>query len=265
LTKSYFRGISLSKLFDPMRKSAALFFVSLSIVWGGISKHVLAASCSDSTQVPLLKARLEQISTAQGTNPNQVEYAFEDFAIATYKTFSGQPLPKYRGATLPSLEREVATKGAYKGIVPDSISNLFYSRPSGVQVFNRSVFHEIKALQKSTLPPSTSKHQVTGYLDVMRRAPSAQAGVPPALVFLTTSDVKGVGRKTRLRATFRKIWLEHAIACEVPNSFDPTDPRVGSTIQLGPSLVQNPEVIFLTGVLYLPSGSGTPGKLPIRP
>jgi hypothetical protein len=248
-----------------MRKLTALFFISLSIAWGGISKHVLAASCADPTQTPLRKARLEQISTAQGTNPNQVEYAFEDFAIATYKTLSGQPLPKYRGATLPSPERDVATRGVYRGIVPDSISNLIYSRPSGVQIFHRSVFHEIKSLRKSTLPPSTSSHQITGYLDVMRRTPSAQAGVPQALVFLTTGDVKGVGRKTRLRATFRRIWLEHAIACEVPNSTDPADPKVGSTIQLGSSLVQNPEVVFLTGVLYFPSGPGTPGKLPVRP
>jgi hypothetical protein len=195
----------------------------------------------------------------QGTNPNKVEYAFEDFALANYKTFSGQPLQKYRGLTLPSQERDAATKGEYKGIVPDSISNLFYSRPSGVQIFNESVFYEIKALKQSTLPPSTSTHQITGYLDVVRRAPSAQAGVPPALIFLTTGDVKGVGFKTRLRATSRRIWLEHAIACEVPNSGSPP------LIQLGPVLIQNPELVILTGVLYVQSGPGTPGNLPICP
>jgi hypothetical protein len=79
----------------------------------------LAASCASSNQTPLLKARLNQISIAQGTNPNKVEYAFEDFAIATYKTFNGVPLTKYRGATLRSLEREQATiryKQVYRGI-----------------------------------------------------------------------------------------------------------------------------------------------------
>jgi hypothetical protein len=236
---------------------------------GGIaSRDALAASCANSNQTPLLKARLEQISKAQGTNPNKVEYAFEDFAIATYKSFNGVPLTKYKGATLPSLEREQATinyKQVYKGIVPDSIADLFYSRPSGVQTFKESVFFEIKALQRRTISPSTSNHQVTGYLDVMRRAPSAQAGVPPALYFLTTGDVKGVGLKTRLRATRRRIWLEHAIACEVQNSFDPQKPQLGSTLQLGSSLVQNPELFFLTGVLYLPTSPGTPGNLPVRP
>jgi hypothetical protein len=119
-----------------------------------------------------------------------------------------------------------------------------------VQTFKESVFFEIKALQQKTIPPSTSTHQVTGYLDVMRRAPSAQAGVPPALYFLTTGDVKGVGFKTRLRATSRRIWLE---------------PQLGSTLQIGSSLVQNPELFFLTGVLYIPSSPGTAGNLPVRP
>jgi hypothetical protein len=178
------------------------------------------------------------------------------------------PLTKYSGAPLRSLEREQETikyKQVYKGIVPDSIADLVYGRPSGVQTFKESVFFEIKALQQRTIPPSTSKHQVTGYLDVMRRAPSAQAGVPPALYFLTTADVKGVGFKTRLRATSRRIWLEHAIACEVQNSFNPQNPQIGPTLQIGSSLVQNPEIFLLTGVLYLPSSPGAPGNLPVRP
>jgi hypothetical protein len=99
----------------------------------------------------------------------------------------------------------------------------------------------------------------------MRRTPSAQAGVPPALFFLITGDVKGVGFKTRLRATSRRIWLEHAIACEVQNSFNPQKPQLGSTVQLGSSLVQNPELVILTGVLHLPSSPGTPGNLPVIP
>jgi hypothetical protein len=248
-----------------MRKIIALSSMVLTFLTLGIFKNVLAASCVNSTQTPLLKARLTKVSTDQGTNPNKVEYAFEEFALSTFKTFTGQPLPKYRGPTLPSAERDTATKGEYKGIVPDSISNLYYSRPSGLQVFNRSVFHEIKALKQSTLPPSTSTHQITGYLDVVRRAPSAQAGVPPALIFLTTGDVKGVGNKTRFRANSRRIWLEHAIACEVPDSIDPQAPKLGPAIQIGSALIQNPELIILTSVIYFPSGPGNPGKLPVIP
>jgi hypothetical protein len=223
-----------------------------------LSSSAQGAQCQSKSQKPLTKSRLTAIAIAQGTRATRVERAFEQFARATNRTFSGRPLPN-NTRPIASLERARATRGKYLSIIPDSISSLLYSTPSGITLYTRSVFHEIKAISKTTLPPSTAQHQVTGYLDVLRNTPSQASGIPATLIFLTSSDVNGVGGTTRLTATARRINLEHAIACELP--------RTGSTplLQFGTTTIQNPELFLLTGVLFLPSGPGVTGRMPVLP
>jgi hypothetical protein len=229
-----------------------------SLLFFCFSSDVLGAQCASSDQVGLTKARQVQISIAQGTRKTLVERAFEGFALASNTTLLGTPLPR-NTRRIASLERAQATGGRLRSIIPDSISPLLYLASSGVTRYDGSVFHEIKSVAQRTLPPSTADHQVTGYLDTLRRTPSQANGVPSVLDFLTTSDVGGSGNTTRFIATSRRIYVEHAIACEIP--------RTGRIplLQFGPEFVQNLELFVVTGILPFKGGPGIKGRMPVLP
>jgi hypothetical protein len=220
------------------------------------SSSAQGAQCKSSNHVPLTKSRLTAIAIAQGTRATRVERAFEQFALATGRNLSGRPPLPANTRAIRSPERARATRGKFLSIIPDSISDLLYS---GTTLYRNSVFREVKAIAKRTLPPSTAQHQVTGYLDVLQSTPSQAAGIPSSLIFLTSSDVNGVGGTTRITATSRRINLEHAIACEIP--------RTGSIplLQFGAGTTQNPELFLLTGILFSTSRPGTTGRMPVLP
>lgn len=72
-----------------------------------------------------------------------------------------------------------------------------------------------KAVKGTLLPPSYEKYQILGLLDALGRRPARAAGENPAIVFMTTSDVHKISKKTITEANSRDIGVWHSIGCEV--------------------------------------------------
>lgn len=68
------------------------------------------------------------------------------------------------------------------------------------------------------MPPSYERYQILGFLDVLGSNRARGDGENPAIVFMTTSDVRRISPKTLAEATQRTIGVFHSIGCEVAPS-----------------------------------------------
>jgi hypothetical protein len=200
----------------------------------------------------LTKTRLDQIATSQGIPLSQVGIKFERFALNTIRP--GNPVPQNKGPNsfFPSPLRQ--SKPPYIGNVqPDGVVPLVVTIIPFLnsQTYPRSVFYESKAVKYTLLPPSYQDYQILGFLDVLGSSPARAAGENPAIVFLTTSDVRRISPKTITEANARRIGVWHSIGCEVtPLSGD---------LQMGQTVLRNPIAYVRTG--RFPTGYGGPGSI----
>lgn len=120
-------------------------------------------------------------------------------------------------------------------------------------------FYESKAARSTRLPPSYERYQILGFLDALQYSPAGSVGsFVPVIVFMTTSDVKAISAKTRLRAFGKGVGILHTIACEIPGVQITED-----NLQLGEPIVVNPEVYIVNTSFPFPVSSGVPGR--VRP
>ena len=232
----------LSKIFLPAVTSAT-FILS--------AAFAQAQTCANANQTPLTKVRLEAIANSLNINPNLVELKFEDFTRNTI--IPGLPIAR-NGTKFFSQAR--LTKAGIANVQPDGVLPLVVVTPVGIASFANSVFYESKAVRPTYFPPSYQDYQILGFLDALQNSPAGRGSGVPAVVFMTTSDVKAISRKTRLEASSRRVAILHTIACEIPNT-----PATANNLQLGSATVENPEVYFFSIAAPLPVGPGTPGRL----
>lgn len=210
-----------------------------------------AQTCANPSQTPLTKARLDQIATSQGISLSRVGVEFEEFALRTIRP--GNPVPQNKGPNsfFPSPLRQARTgigNVQPDGVVPLVVTIIPFLNP---QTYPRSVFYESKAVKYTLLPPSYENYQILGLLDALDSSPAHAAGENPAILFLTTSDVRKISRKTLAEANRRDIGVWHSIGCEVtPLSGD---------LQMGEFALRNPSVYFWNG--RVPTGYGGPGSI----
>lgn len=196
----------------------------------------------------MTKSRLDQIATSQGIPLTQVGFKFETFAINTIRP--GNPIPK-NGIYFPSPAR--LQKVGILNVVPDGSVPLTVAivPPVVITPYPNAVFYEAKAVKGTLLPPSYEKYQILGFLDVLGRNPAVNAGENPAIVFMTTSDIRKISTKTVAIATNKEIGVWHSIACEVGTS--------SGNLQLGETVLANPIVYLKSG--RFPTGYGGPGSI----
>ncbi len=164
-----------------------------------------------------------------------------------------------------SSERRDNTLGKKSWVAPDGMASLVVARNKVVtESYRNSVFYEAKALTNRTitldyppanfaegdtdeLPQTYPSYQILGMLDVLRRSEPRKRGsqASPALMFLTTSDVK-IGIDTRARASNYGVGLWHSILCEYPQ----TQP----VSRTNPVKLQMSQLVPLNSNLYLNSG-----------
>jgi len=207
---------------------------------------VQAQTCANSSQTPLTKSRLDQIATNQGISLFEVGVKFERFALNTLKP--GDPIaPNGRKFKSQSRENKVKIPNVQPdGVVPLSIITTF---PPFFRQFADAIFYEAKAVKGTLLPPSHQDYQILGFLDVLSGNPARAAGENPAIVFMTTSDVRKISKKTVAEASSRRIGIWHSIGCEITPPF--------GNIQMGQAILINPGVYFGSG--RFPRGYGGPG------
>lgn len=207
-----------------------------------------AQTCANGSQTPLTKSRLDQIATSQGISLSTVGLKFEDFALKTIRP--GNEVRK-NGIKFSSPER--LQKVGILNVVPDGAVPLTVAivPPFINTSYPNAVFYEAKAVKGTLLPPSYEQYQILGFLDVLGRNPAVRAGENPAIVFMTTSDIRKISTKTVAMATEKKIGVWHSIACEVG--------AVSGNLQLGEAVVRNPGVYIQTG--RFPIGYGGPGSI----
>lgn len=179
-----------------------------------------AQLCADSSHTALTKARLHQIATNQGLLLEEVPIAFQNFALATIRR-SGNPIPENH-APFYSPEREDKTGGSLRNVVPNGVLPLIFQNfPFGsTETYVDSVFYEVKALSGGLLPLSYSRYQILGFLDALSRSDAVGAGKIPAIIFLTTADIRQISSATVSQAVFKRVGVLHAIACGIPGSIN---------------------------------------------
>lgn len=117
--------------------------------------------------------------------------------------------------------------------------------------YKDAIFYESKAVRGTLLPPSYENYQILGFLDVLGTNPARAAGENPAIVFMTTSDIRKISRKTIAEATRSDIGVWHSIGCEVmPLSGD---------LQMDRAVLRNVGVYFRTG--RFPANYGGPRSI----
>lgn len=173
---------------------------------------------------------------------------FERFALNTLR--AGNPIPS-NNRFFPSPLRQ-ARKGIGNvepdGVVPLVVSLIPFLNP---QTYPDAIFYESKAVKGTLLPPSYENYQILGFLDVLGRNPARAAVENPAIVFMTTSDVRRISKKTLAEASARRIGVWHSIGCEVmPQSGD---------LQMGEAVLSNP-LVYLFNIRF-PTGYGGPGSI----
>jgi hypothetical protein len=210
-----------------------------------------AQTCANSNQTPLTKSRLDQIATNQGIPLSQVGIRFERFALNTIRP--NNPIPSNR-RLFPSPLRQV--RAGIGNVQPDGVVPLpvVTGFPLFFRTFADAIFYESKAVRGTLLPPSYEQYQILGFLDVLGRNPARTAGENPAIVFMTTSDVLRISRKTVTEATSRNIGVWHSIGCEIASP--------SGDLQMGQAVLINPGVYFRSGRVPLGyGGPGTPGRI----
>ncbi|MBH8553030.1 hypothetical protein I8751_11770 [Nostocaceae cyanobacterium CENA357] len=165
----------------------------------------------------MTKSRLDQIAINQGISLPEVGVKFERFAVDTIKP--GNPITPNR--------RKLESRLRYSkvrilnvqpdGIVPLPVVTTF---PPFFRELADAIFYEAKAVKGTLLPPSYQDYQILGFLDVLGKNPARAAGENPAIVFMTTSDVRKISRKTIVEATSRDTGVWHSIAIVDTNPFD---------------------------------------------
>jgi hypothetical protein len=207
---------------------------------------VQAQTCANSSQTPLTKSRLDQIATNQGIPLSKVGVKFEEFALTTLKP--GDPIASNR-RLFPSPLRQI--KAGIGNVQPDGVVPLVVNLiPFFSFTYADSVFYESKAVQRTLLPPSYQDYQILGHLDALSRSSGAAADENPAIVFLTTSDVRTISPKTIAEASRRGIGVWHSIGCEIVPPF--------GNLQMGKAELLNP--IVYTIKLRVPTDYGGPGN-----
>jgi hypothetical protein len=194
---------------------------------------------------------LEAIAQSLGINQNLIELRFEGFVRNTI--ISGVPIPSN---STKFFSQDRLTKAGIANVQPDGVLPLVVVTPVGSASFANSVFSESKAVRPTYLPPSYQDYQILGFLDALQNSPAGNGSGVPAIVFMTTSDVKAISRKTRFEASRRRVAVLHTIACEIPST-----PGTANNLQLGGSTVENPEVYLFSFSVPLPVGPGNPGRL----
>jgi hypothetical protein len=225
-------------------------FIGIATAINGITFKAQAQFCADPSQTALTKARLEEIAAAIPLE--NAPRAFQNFALATIRP--GTPIPENTDR-FESPEREAKTGGKLKNVVPDGVLPLIFENlPFGpTETYADSVFYEVKALSGGSLPPSYEDYQILGFLDALSRSDAADAGRIPAIIFLTTADIKQISLRTTLEASAKGVGVWHSIACEIPGSFN--------NLQLGQASLRNPEVYILRLTFPEFIGPGSPGRL----
>ncbi|MBW4622509.1 MAG: translationally-controlled tumor protein [Cyanosarcina radialis HA8281-LM2] len=230
-----------------------------------------APQCAASNQIPLSKARLDVLAVQKNAvDPNliptefnkKVGKAFQDFALGTIDP--NRVIPENTIRYYSKL-RDENTNGKKKNVAPDAVVPLIYKDilTGQEKEYPEGVFYEVKALGAATkvsITPRSDEWQIGGEVQVLSDSDAAKMwgnGVP-ALIFLTTSDVK-ISPKLRIQATLDYVALWHGIACEIP-TFGGNAPD--NYLQLGRADLNNPEVYVLDLTIPAPIGPGKPGKLP---
>jgi hypothetical protein len=210
-----------------------------------------AQTCANANQTPLTKVRLEAIASSLNITPALVELKFEAFANNTI--IPGLPIPSN---STKFFSQDRLTKAGIAHVQPDGVLPLVLVTPVGSVSLANSVFYESKAARSTYLPPSYQNYQILGFLDALQKSPAGSSSGVPAIVFMTTADVKAISRKTRAVATLKRVAVLHTIACEIPNT-----PATANNLQLGTATVENPEVYIFSLAAPLPVGPGNPGRL----
>lgn len=227
-------------------------FIGVATAINGLTFAAQAQFCADPSHTAATKARLDQLANSQGIPINQVGRAFQNFALATIRP--GTPIPE-NFRLFPSPARAAATGGAIQNVVPDGVLPLvFVNFPAGpTETYANSVFYEVKALSGGLLPPSYSDYQILGFIDALGNSPAKTAGRIPAIIFLTSADIKQISNATVAEASLRGVAVWHAIGCEIPGSFN--------QLQLGEASLRNPQVYIFQLTLPEGIGPGIPGRL----
>ena len=227
-------------------------FIGVATAINGLTLAAQAQFCADPSHTAATKARLDQLADSQGIPINQVGRAFQNFALATIRP--GTPIPE-NFTLFPSPARAAATGGAIGNVQPDGVLPLvFVNFPAGpTETYPDSVFYEVKALKGDLLPPSYQKYQILGFIDALSNSPAKTAGKIPAIIFLTSADIKQISNATVAQASLRGVAVWHAIGCEIPGSFN--------QLQLGAASLRNPQVYFLQLTLPEQIGPGIPGRI----
>ncbi|MEG4866413.1 MULTISPECIES: hypothetical protein [unclassified Microcoleus] len=227
-------------------------FIGVATAINGLTFAAQAQFCADPSHRAATKARLDQIADSQGIEMGDVGKAYENFALATIRL--GTPIPENTRRFF-SDARKRQTKDKYQNVVPDGVLPLvFVNFPAGpTETYPDSVFYEVKALSGGLLPPSYSDYQILGFIDALGDSSAKTAGRIPAIIFLTSADIKQISNATVAEAIFRGVAVWHAIGCEIPGSFN--------QLQLGAASLKNPVVYFLQLTLPEGIGPGIPGRL----
>lgn len=228
------------------------FLIGVATAINGLTFAAQAQFCADPSHTAATKARLDQLANSQGIPINQVGRAFQNFALATIRP--GTPIPE-NFTLFPSPARAAATGGAIGNVQPDGVLPLvFVNFPAGpTETYPDSVFYEAKALQGGLLPPSYQQYQILGFIDALSNSPAKTAGKIPAIIFLTSADIRQISNATILQATLRGVAVWHAIGCEIPGSFN--------QLQLGEASLKNSEVYFIQLTIPERIGPGIPGRI----
>ncbi|MBE9051851.1 hypothetical protein IQ243_15750 [Nostocales cyanobacterium LEGE 11386] len=92
------------------------------------------------------------------------------------------------------------------------------------------------------------------HVQLIGRSSAAVADENPAIIFLTTSDVRTISRKTIAEANRRGIGVWHSIGCEIT--------PLSGNLQMGQTVLLNPGVYINPGRIPISyGGPGTPGRL----
>jgi len=230
-------------------------FIGIATAINGITFKAQAQFCADASQTALTKARLDAIAANQGIPVGEAPLAFQNFALATIRP--GTPIPENK-RKFASPEREAKTGGKLKNVVPDGVLSLMVYPPLfPPEEYQDSVFYEVKALSGGLLPPSYDDYQILGFLDALNRSDAGVAGRIPAIIFLTTADVRQISAATTREAFFKGVGVWHSIGCEITGSFN--------NLQLGQASLRNPEVYIIRLTFPEFIGPGMPGRFFLNP
>lgn len=231
-------------------------FIGVATAINGLSFAAQAQFCADPSHTAATKARLDQIAQSQNIDMGDVGKAYENFALATIRP--GTPIPENTRRFF-SQRRKHETNRELENVVPDGVLPLvFVNFPAGpTETYADSVFYEVKALKGGLLPPSYSKYQILGFIDALgSNSPAKTAGKIPAIIFITSADIKQISNATVAEASLRGVAVWHAIGCEIPGSFN--------QLQLGEASLRNPQVYILQLTIPEAIGPGIPGRLFMR-